>query len=65
MLFFFINRVLINHATHYVSIRAGFSKLMANTGSSDGNQSQEGDLGLQAIRRSINKQEQSIQNLTQ
>ena len=45
-------------------IKAGFSQLMANTGASDGNQSQDGDRGLQAILRSINKQQQSIQNLT-
>ena len=38
---------------------------MANTGASDGNQSQDDDRGLQTIWRSINKQQQSIQNLTQ
>ena len=38
---------------------------MTNTGTSDDNQSQDGDQGLQAFWRSINKQQQSIQNLTQ
>ena len=46
-------------------IRAGLSQSMANTSASDGNQSQDGDRGLQVIWRSINKQQQSIQNLTQ
>ena len=46
-------------------IRVGFSQLMANTGASDGTQSQDNDWGLQVVWRSINEQQQSIQNLTQ
>ena len=46
-------------------IRAGFSRSIANIGASEDNQSQDGDHGLQTIWRSINKQQQSIQNLTQ
>ena len=42
-----------------------FSQSMANTGANDGNQCQDGDWGLQAVWKSINKQQQSIQNLTQ
>ena len=46
-------------------IRASLSQLMANTGATDGNQSQDSDRGLQVVWRPINKQQQSIQNLTQ
>ena len=46
-------------------IRAGLSQSITNTSASDDNQSQGSDRGLQAIWRSINKQQQSIQNLTQ
>ena len=38
---------------------------MANIGASDGNQSQDDDRGLQAVWRSINELQQSIQNLIQ
>ena len=45
-------------------IRAGFSQVTTNTSANDGNQSQNGDQGLQVIWISINKKQQSIQNLT-
>ena len=66
MLFLLINRVSINRdTTASGGIRIGFSQSMANAGVSDGNQSQDCDRGLHAVWRSINKQQQSIQNLTQ
>ena len=59
MLFLLINRILINRATRNVKwYQSGFfSQLMVNTGANDGNRSQDSDRGLQAVWRSINKQQ--------
>ena len=46
-------------------IKVGFSQSMTKTSISDDNQSQDGDRGLQSVWRSINEQQQLIQNLTQ
>ena len=43
----------------------GFSQLMANTSTSDSNQFQDDDRGLQVVCRLINGQQQSIKILTQ
>ena len=50
---------------HTVSgvIRVGFSQSIAKISASDEIKSQEGDRGLQVVWRSINEQQQSIQNL--
>ena len=55
---FFNNQSCVDYFTLHAAsggITAGLSQLMAYTGSSGGNQSQDVDYGLQAIWREIEK----------